>query len=193
MARQIIPHQQDVQRWQPLVVLMLPEPGAPASSKRMLRLRRSAHLRLTLQDQLHDLGQFLFQPGMQDVSRNRERPCGTHLTGRRAKQGQEFCLHVHTHEAPGESIPAGASPLRAGEWLDRFPHHPDTTALPRPARQVDRPVQSSVVSPVLADCGRLVLLLLSLHIGAKEATEATRYLPSIQNLQPPDGVSYRIR
>ena len=90
MACQVVPHQEDTQRWQPLVVLMRPEPRAPARSNRALGLRRPAHLRLTLQDRLQDLGQLLFEPGMQDRIRSREHPFGTHLTSRRAKQGQQF-------------------------------------------------------------------------------------------------------
>src|SRR5207249_768248 len=38
--------------------------------------------------------------------------------------------HAHTHGATGAGIPASASLLLAGEWLDRVRLHPDTTALP---------------------------------------------------------------
>src|SRR6266567_1974647 len=86
----IIPHQQDAQRRQPLVVLMRPEPGAPACSKRALGFRWSAHLSLPLQDRLQDLAQFLFEPGMQDRIGSREHAFGTHQASRRAKQGQQF-------------------------------------------------------------------------------------------------------
>src|SRR5204863_3595022 len=64
MACQIVPHQQDAQRWQPLVALMRPEPSAPTRSNRALGFLWPTHLRLLLEDRLQDLGQFLFEPRM---------------------------------------------------------------------------------------------------------------------------------